>query len=119
MTERMKKLETMMATLVTQLATAPATSKDEIKPKGDDDKNNRNKWKFNRNMGNYCHSCGYHPIGVKHTSKTCIKKKEGHDEDATWTNHGPKGSSEWPSKKKVSDKDKEHASYKNKTAPDN
>ena len=43
MTERMKKLETMMATLVTKLATAPGTSKDEDKPKGDDDKNNKHK----------------------------------------------------------------------------
>jgi hypothetical protein len=81
MAERMMKLETMMSTLVTQLATA----KDEIKPKGDDDKNNKYKWKFNRNMGDYCHSCGYHPIGVKHTSKTCIKKRR----DTTTTQHGP------------------------------
>ena len=115
----MKKLEGLMATLVTQLAAAPGPSKDEDKPKGEDDKNNKHKLKYSRDMGNYCHSCGYHPIGVKHTSKTCIKKTEGHDDNATWTNHGPKGSNEWPSKKKVTDKDKENASYKNKAAPAN
>ena len=119
MTERMKKMESMMATLVTQLAAAPGKSKDDDKAKGDEDNKSKRKWKFSRNMGEYCHSCGYHPIGVKHTSKTCIKKAEGHDDDATWTNHGPKGSSEWPVEKKVTDKDKEHATYKNKAAPSN
>ena len=114
----MKMIESMMATSVTQRAAAPGKPKDEEKAKGDEEKKSR-KWKYSRNMGEYCDSCGFHPIGVKHTSKTCIKKKEGHNDDATWTNHGPKGCSEWPIEKKMTDKDKEHATYKNKAAPSN
>jgi rubrerythrin len=119
MAERMMKLESMMATLLTNLTAAPGKPKDGNKPKEDDNKNNKFKWKFNRNMVGYCHSCGYYLIRRKHTSTTCIKKAEGHDDDATWTNHGTKGSKSWPSEKKVTDKDKEHASYKNKERPAN
>jgi rubrerythrin len=118
MAEQMMKLETMMATLLTTLTAAPGKPKDGSKPKDDDNKN-KFKWRYNRNMGGYCHSCGYHPIGRKHTSLTCGKKAEGHDDDATWTNHGTKGSKSWPSEKKVTDKDKEHESYKNKERPAN
>jgi hypothetical protein len=117
MAEKMMKLETMMATLLTNLTVAPGKPKDEDKPKGGNNKNNKFVWRYNRNMGGYCHSCGYHLIGRIHTSKTCKTKKEGHNDDATWTNHGPKGSKSWPSEKKVTDKDKEHATYKNKEAP--
>jgi hypothetical protein len=121
MAEQMMKLETMMATLspTSQKPQAKLKVKDEDKPKGDDNKNNKFVWRFNRNMGGYCHSCGYHPVGRIHTSKTCKTKKEGHDDDATWTNHGPKGSKSWPIKKRVTDKDREHATYKNKEAPAN
>jgi hypothetical protein len=117
----MMKLETMMATLLTNLTEAPGKLKvkDEDKPKGDDSKNNKFVWRFNRNMGGYCHFCGYHPVGRIHTSKTCKNKKEGHDDDATWTNHGPKGSKSWPIEKRVTDKDREHTTYKNKEAPAN
>jgi hypothetical protein len=113
MAERMTKLENMMEKLLANLTAAPGKPKDGDKPKGDDDKSDK-KWKYNRNMGGYCHSCGYHPIGRTHTSKTCGKKSEEHNDDATWTNHGPKGSKSWPNAKKVTNKDKEHASYKNK-----
>ena len=111
--------ESMMATLLTNLTAAPGKPKDGDKPKGKDDESDKHKWKFNRNMGGYCHSCGYHPIARTHTSKTCKSKKEGHDDDATWAKHGPNGSNWWPSEDKVNDKDKEHASYKNKTVPTN
>ncbi len=70
MAERMMKLETMMATLLTNLTEAPGKLKvkEEDKPKEDNNKNNKFVWRFNRNMGGYCHSCGYHVVGRIHTS---------------------------------------------------
>lgn len=37
------------------------------------------------NWGAYCHTCGYNPIGKKHTSKTCTKPNDGHKKEATKT----------------------------------
>jgi hypothetical protein len=53
MAEQMMKLETMMATLLTNLKEAPGKLKvkDEDKPKRDDNKNNKFVWRFNHNMG--------------------------------------------------------------------
>jgi hypothetical protein len=112
--EKIKNLK-----LLANIPAAPGKPKDGKKPKESDEKNDTRKFRFNRNMGGYCHSCGYHPITRKHDSKTCKTKKEGHDNDATWANHGPNGCNWWPSKNKVNDKDKEHASYKNKEKPTN
>jgi hypothetical protein len=39
-----------------------------------------------RNMGSYCWSHGYHPVGTKHDSNTCTNKKDGHKDSATATN---------------------------------
>jgi hypothetical protein len=119
MAERLMKLESMMEKLLANIPTAPGKPKDGKKPKESDEKHDTRKFRFNRNMGGYCHSCGYHPIARKHDSKTCKTKKEGHDNDATWANHGPNGCNWWPNENKVNDKDKDHASYKNKTAPTN
>jgi hypothetical protein len=38
------------------------------------------------NMGAYCWLHSHHPVGAKHTSCACTKKKEGHIDDATTTN---------------------------------
>lgn len=51
-----------------------------------DRKSRRPQMKKERNMGGYCHSHGFHPVGKDHTSKTCSWKKEGHKTEATWTN---------------------------------
>ena len=40
-------------------------------------------FKFTQNMGAYCYMCGHHPIGANHTSVTCTKKREGHNNLAT------------------------------------
>ena len=50
-----------------------------------------------RNMGGYCHSCGFYPVEKEHTSMTCGFKRREHDQDATWTNCGTNGSTFWPS----------------------
>ncbi len=36
-----------------------------------------------RNMGTYCHSHGFHPVGANHNSTTCNWKKDGHNSAAT------------------------------------
>ena len=112
MTERMKKMESMIASLVNQLATTSTKPKVEEESKKDKDDKTK-KWKYSRNMGEYCYSCGYHLIGVKHTCKMCTWQKEGHDGEATWTNRG-NGSKEWPPSSKVTAGNKEHATYKKK-----
>jgi hypothetical protein len=70
-----------------------------------------------RNMGVYCHSCGFHPVGIEHTSKTCGYKRQNHDDNATWTNRGVNGSKVWPTR--VRDDQKNHASWAGKSAPTN
>ena len=72
-----------------------------------------------RNMGGYCHSCGFHPVGKEHTSETCGFKRREHDKDATWTNRGTNGSVIWPNPWRVRDDEKTHASYAGKAAPTN
>jgi hypothetical protein len=39
-----------------------------------------------QNMGGYCSSHGFHPVGAGHNSKTCRCQKEGHNTEATWNN---------------------------------
>ena len=70
-----------------------------------------------RNMGVYCHSCGFHPVGEKHTSATCGWKKPNHDDNATWTKRGTGGSTTWPTR--VREDQKTHESYAGKSATNN
>jgi hypothetical protein len=70
-----------------------------------------------RNMGVYCHSCGFHPVGEKHTSENCGYKKPNHDNTATWTKRGTGGSTVWPTK--LREDQKTHESYAGKSAPTN
>jgi hypothetical protein len=39
-----------------------------------------------RNMGAYCSSHGFHPVGVNHDSTNCGWRKPDHNVAATWTN---------------------------------
>ena len=71
-----------------------------------------------RNMGGYCHSHGFHPVGLGHTSRNCFRKKECHKDDATWNNR-LKGSTNWPKKREVVPEQQDHAHYKDKTKPTN
>jgi hypothetical protein len=70
------------------------------------------------NMGAYCWSHGHHPVGAKHMSSTCTKKKEGHINDATTTNRQG-GENFWPVINKVKESQQDHPSFKGKTAPTN
>jgi hypothetical protein len=71
-----------------------------------------------RNMGGYCHSHGYHPVGADQTSSKCSWKKDGHKDKATWTNTLG-GDTFWPSAKRVAINQQNHATCKGKSAPTN
>jgi hypothetical protein len=73
-------------------------------------------FRYTRNMGNYCWSCGHHPVGVKHNSITCTHKKDGHKDGATATNCMG-GDNFWPRKYKVKPSQQEYTIYKGKSAP--
>ena len=117
MTERMVAMEKMMKEMMVQLGAKDTATSNTT---GDGKNGNKNKtFKYPRNMGGYCHSCGFHPVGPKHDSDTCTRKKEGHVDTATWTNRGANGSMEWPVAAKVKPSQQEHTSYKGKSAPTN
>ena len=69
-----------------------------------------------RNMGGYCWTHGFHPVGPAHDSKTCDFKKEGHRDDATYSNH-LEGSTNWPVALCVAVEQHNHAVWKNKNKP--
>jgi hypothetical protein len=71
-----------------------------------------------RNMGAYCHSHGFHPVGGNNNRTTCNWKKDGHNSAATWTNRLG-GDMCWPCAKRVTIKQHEHPTWKGKSAPTN
>jgi hypothetical protein len=86
--------------------------KDRDKRKGRSCRNRDEPETRHRNMGGYCHSCGFHPVGKEHMSETCGFKRREHDKDAN-------GSVIWPNPWRVRDDEKTHASYAGKSAPTN
>jgi hypothetical protein len=72
----------------------------------------------NRNMGGYCHSCGFHLIGAGHNSSTCNNKKADHKSEATWNNRMD-GSTLWPKEEDVLYKQRKHAEYRDRKSPTN
>jgi hypothetical protein len=68
-----------------------------------------------RNMGNYCWSCGHHPMGMKHDSHTCNFEKEGHKDDATATNRMG-GNNFLLQENMVKPSQHDHVGYKGKSA---
>ena len=103
----------LMAEQISQLTTAIAklTANKENKPK--DPNNNRGRRTVEqmtklRNMGGYCHTHGYHPVGATHDSASCkYKKKESHKDAATWSSHLD-GSTYWPLAIRVAIKQQGH-----------
>ena len=69
-----------------------------------------------RNMGAYCHSHGFHPVGADHNSTTCSYKKPEHRNEATWGNRLG-GNMYWPTAKRVAIEQQEHPTWKGKAAP--
>jgi hypothetical protein len=68
-----------------------------------------------RNMGAYCYSCGHHPVGVNHTSVTCTRKRDDHNDLAT-ADHRFGGSNFWPGLNRVKPSQQDHPKYKGKSA---
>jgi hypothetical protein len=71
-----------------------------------------------RNMGAYCHSHGFHPVGHNHNSKRCTRKLDNHKDDATWTNR-MEGSMYWPIAKRVPIEQQNDATWKEKAPTTN
>ena len=70
-----------------------------------------------RNMGGYCSTHGFHPVGATHDSATCqYKKKDVHNDAATWNNR-LNGSTYWPKAICAAVKQQTHPTQKNKEAP--
>jgi hypothetical protein len=69
-----------------------------------------------RNMGAYCWTHGFHPVGVTHDSKTCEFKKEGHRNDTTYSNRY-EGNTYWPVAMRVAIDQQNHAAWKDKSKP--
>jgi hypothetical protein len=69
-----------------------------------------------RNMGAYCSSHGFHPVGVNHNSATCKRKRPEHKSEATWGNRLG-GSTSWPTATRVAVVQHNHPTWKGKAAP--
>jgi hypothetical protein len=69
-----------------------------------------------RNMGAYCWTYGFTTIGVIHDSKTCEFKKDGHRNDATYSNCY-KGNTYLPVAMHVAIDQQNHATWKNMSKP--
>ncbi len=69
-----------------------------------------------RNMGAYCWMHGFHPVGVTHDSKTCEFKKDGHRDDATYSNRY-EGNTYWPAATRVAIDQQNHTAWKNMSKP--
>jgi hypothetical protein len=69
-----------------------------------------------RNMGGYCWTHGFHPVGVVHDSKNCAYKNEGHCNDTTYNNRFD-GSTYWPIALRVAREQQNHAAWKDKAKP--
>ncbi len=70
-----------------------------------------------RNMGRYCSTHGFHPIGINHDSVTCqFKKKDGHNNAAT-RNNRLNGNTYWPKTIRVTIEQQNHPTWKDKDKP--
>lgn len=81
-----------------------------------DGNNRRPQMKKLRNMGGYCHSHGFHPVGNGHSSTNCNWQKPGHNTAATWSNRMD-GNTYWPLARRVAIEQQDHPAWKDKTAP--
>jgi hypothetical protein len=77
MTAQIQALTHTVATLSTAIA---AAAKENGGGGGGGGGEHGRTFKFTRNMGAYCYSCGHHPIGANHTSVTCTRKRDGHND---------------------------------------
>jgi len=110
MTAQIQALTSTAATLSTAIANAA-----KVNGGGDGGDGGKCMFKFTWNMGAYCYTCGHHPVGANHTSVTCTKKREGHNNLAT-ADHRFGGCNFWPGLNKVKSSQQDHPKYKGKSA---
>jgi hypothetical protein len=80
-----KKLTTIIA-LVTSKFNGKNINPNKEDHGGSKQNNRRPQMKKCQNMGAYCSSHGFHPVGLNHNSTTCKWKKPNHKTEATWSN---------------------------------
>ena len=120
-TNQFKAMAVQIKTLTNAVAQLAAT-KENTNPNtggdagGSNRKSQRQQMKKVRNMGCYCHSHGFHPIGANHDSMTCKWQKGEHKTKAMW-NNWLGGYMYWPTAKGVAIKQQDHPTWKGKSAP--
>ena len=121
MEAEIKKLTATIASMATKLNGNPNPNPngENINPNSGANKGSQwRQYKKRRNMGAYCSSHGFHPVGVKHDSVTCTRKKPEHKSTATWCNRLG-GDMYWPNAYCVAVEQQEHPTWKGKEAPTN
>jgi hypothetical protein len=116
MEAEIKKLTATIAAMATKLTNNK--NKDPNAEGATGDRSRRPQAKKIRNMGAYCHSHGFHPVGADHNSTNCLWKKPEHNDAATWTNRIG-GDMFWPSAKRVAIAQYDHPTWKGKSTPTN
>ncbi len=124
-TQATKKIASMeveikkLTTSISQMASKMNNNKNSNPKAGSGDHESRRpQMKKAHNMGGYCSSHSFHPVGTNHTSATCYRKMDGHKDKATWTNRLG-GDMFLPTAKRVSINQQHHATWKGKSAPTN
>jgi hypothetical protein len=103
----------------TQLAaTKENANPNATKGNGGGDRESQRPQKKKRNMGEYCSSHGFHPVGAGHNSKTCRWQKERHNTEATWNNRLG-GNMFWPTATRVAIEQQDHPTWKGMSASTN
>ena len=80
-----KSIETLTRTITCMPVVQAAQDGREREKKGGD-KRTRNTYIPAQNIGGYCWSHGWDPVGEGHTSRNCKRKMEGHKAEATGSN---------------------------------
>ena len=69
-------------------------------------------------MSRYCHTHGFHPVGVNHDSKTCeFKQKDKHQNNPTYSNRMGR-STYWPLPIQAAIGQQDHPAWKGKSKPE-
>jgi|LakMenEpi03Aug12_release.lakeMendotaPanAssembly.Ray.scaffolds.fasta_scaffold47914_2 hypothetical protein len=121
MEEEIKKLTATIASMANKLNNNhnPNPNGENINPNNGSNAGSQGRqFKKSRNMGAYCSSHGFHPVGINHDSVTCIYKKPEHKIEATWCNRLG-GDMYWPNANRVKVEQQEHPAWKGKVAPTN
>ena len=121
MEEEIKKLTATIASMANKFNNNPNPNPNgkNINPNNGANRGSQGRqFKKSRNMGAYCILHGFHPVGIKHDSVTCIYKKPEYKSEATWCNRLG-GDMYWPNANCDKVEQQEHPAWKRKVAPTN